>query len=919
VKDSFLYKLAVYIKENDLLSRDVKIILPNKRGGLFLKKELTALIDSSEFLPLFLSIEEFSQSLTDLTLLDTIHLQFELYKTYIKIIPKTQRDPFDKFIQWAPTVLQDFNDIDSYLVNPKKLYDNLSALKRIESWEPNKPPTNLSLNYLSFFRMLNKLYESFYERLLEKQQAYQGLIYREAVKNISLYCNNISERTIIFAGFNALNKAEELIIQELLENQKAKIFWDVDSTLLSTKHPATKFITHYIKTWPYYKDNEFNWESNSFKLSKKIQFIGAAKNVSQLKTAGKILKSISEKEESLSNTTLVLGNENLLGVALESLPEEVNKANITMGYSLQNIPLASLFSVLFLANIRSLKFKKAEEFYYKDVEKILRHPYFLKLTQLNKNTSEKLVQHIHKNSLSFVNYKKLKFYLNIKHSDTDFIFKPTGDKVSEFLNNCIRLINICKECKTLSDIENEYLYRFYKLFTTLESLETKYHFINNLKTLQHFYKRLLQNEKLFFEGEPLSGLQIMGMLETRALDFKNVIITSVNEGILPAKKSSNSFLPFAIKKAYGLPTYHEKDIIFSYHFFGLLQRAKSIYLIYNTEIDDFGASEQSRFLTQLELLKPTDITKYTARSKVKSKSLNLRKINVNQIVKKELKALAENGLSPTAVTIFKKNPLDFYYNYILKIKDVITLDETIAYNTFGTVIHDTLQQLYTPYLNQNLNQNSLESIDKNILEVLNFNFKKTYKGGNLETGKNKLYFEMAKNYIQKLLAHEKQLVIKGQTLKIIELEKALETIIKVPNISYSIKIKGKADRIDLVDGKLRIIDYKTGAVEASKLKIYDFDSLIDDENHNIALQLFMYAFMYSKNNEFLQEFRAGVISFKKMNNYISKINFKSNSPKPDFNITKERLGTFEISFQRLLQNIFNAETFIEKIKNHDYY
>jgi len=914
LKDSFLNKIADYIKQNDLLSNDVKIILPNKRASLFLKKELINLIKTPTFLPQFLSIEEFMQQLTDLTPLDNLHLQFELYEVYSKIIPVSERDSFDKFIQWASIVLQDFNEIDAYLINADKLYTNLSDLKRIENWTPEKEPTSFSLNYLKFFKILNKLYKSFSDSLLEKKQAYQGLIYREAVNNISLFASNIKS-PLIFAGFNALNKAEEVIIQELLEQNKAQIFWDLDTTFFNTKHLSSKFISQYKNTWPYYKDKNIEWESTSFKDLKNIRFIGAPKNMLQFKVAGEILEKINKKDKNFSNTALVLGNEDLLNVALESLPSNVEQVNITMGYALKNTPLSNLFSLLFEANIKALKFNKTQEFYYSDVINILRDAYFQKLNTLDVTASEQVINTIHKNNLIFVDFKVLQSDLNLPPSELNFILKPTSNDVVKFISNCLQLIDTLKENTNLSNIDKEYLYRFYNLFIALESLENEYHFIKDLKTLQHFYNSLLRNEKLFFEGEPLSGLQIMGMLETRTLDFENLIITSVNEGILPASKSTNSFVPFAIKKAFGLPTYSDKEAIFSYHFFRLLQRTKNIYLIYNTEVDDFGASEKSRFLTQLALLKPNEINSYLASSNLNSELISAREIEVNQKLKEGLKGLAEKGISPSATALYLKNPLDFYYSKILKIREQPQLEETIAYNTFGTVIHDALHQLYLPYLNQILTGKSMENISKNITKALNDNFKKTYKGGAIETGKNKLYFEMAKQYIHKLVSHESALLKKGKSIKILALEENLSAVLNIPEISYPVKIKGIADRIDSVDGNLRIIDYKTGSVDLNKLKIYNFDNFLEDEKHILAMQLLMYVLMYSKTNDVTQDIEAGIISFKKLNKYILKINFKSNSSNTDFNITKERLKDFEEALYQLLQTIFNTDIFTEKIQS----
>jgi len=918
LKDAFLYNIANYIVKNKLLSNDVKIILPSKRAGLFLKKELISLIDNNAFLPQFLSIEEFIQQLTDINLLDKVNLQFELYQVYKEVIDQDKQDSFEKFIQWAPRVLQDFNDIDSYLVDANKLFNNLSDLKRLEQWAPNIEPSELSLNYLHFFEILNKLYKSFYNRLIEKNQAYQGLINREAVKNASIYCNHLEEK-LIFAGFNALNKSEEIIIQELLAHQKAEIFWDVDKILLDSKHPSTKFIAHYKNTWPYYQNNPFNWITSSFIKPKTIHFIGAAKQVAQIKAAGQILENISTSDVNYSNTALVLGQEDVLNVALESLPKSIDKVNITMGYALQNIPLAGFFSGLFNANINALKFNKTSEFYYKDFENIVLHPYMAKIMDASGSFYKEIVETIHAKNLSFVNFTSLKADVKQEPSKVDFVFEPTGNDVPKFLKICIELINLLKDNNSLADLEKEYLYRFYNLFLELETLENTYHFIADLNTLHHFYSSLLRNEKLFFKGEPLNGLQIMGLLETRALDFENLIVTSVNEGILPAGKSSSSFLPYAIKNTFGLPTYQDKDAIFSYHFFRLIQRAKNVYLIYNTEVDDFGASEKSRFLTQLELMLPNNIIKTTTTSILESKLLEPLKIEVNVAIKERLKEIAENGISPSAVAVFIKNPLNFYYSKILKIKEVTNLEETIAQNTFGSVIHETLFHLYKPFVNQNLSIEILESISKKIGKSLNLNVVKFYENGGIETGKNKLYFEMAHSYIKKLIRHELDLLKQGKSIKLLALETHLETIINVPGIDYPIKIKGIADRIDSVDGKIRILDYKTGVVDVAKLRVVNFDTFFNNENNTIALQLFMYAFMYAKSHNIKQSFEAGIISFKKLNNYILKINFKTTNSQSDFNITEERLHLFESALQDLLKSIFNADEFTEKPKKNDHY
>lgn len=915
MKNTFLFKLANHLKDNGLLSQEVKIILPSKRSIVFLKQAILSLTDKSIFLPQFLSIEEFTQELSDLKLLDSIHLQFELFEVYKTIVPLENQDSFGKFIQWAPIVIQDFNDIDSYLADANNLFENLSAFKRIEKWFPNQEPTELTLNYLKFFETLNLLYKKFYQKLIDNQQAYQGLIYREAINNLSIYINNFHGK-LVFAGFNALNKAEEVIIQELLAHGKAEIFWDIDKSFIDTKHPAATFINLYKSTWPYYKTNPFNWISTEFNNKKNITVIGASKQVAQIKAAGEIIDKIAKSSQVLSNTALVLGEEQLLNVALESLPNSVENVNITMGFALQNTSLASLFMNLFKANLNALKYEKASAFHYKDFERIWNHPYIIKSAFREKNNISTFIK---KANLDFVDYQSLAANQLVAPTPIDFIFKNTDNNISVFISNCIKLIAIIKEVSAFSSLEKEQLYRFYNLFLELESLEKNYHFINDLHTLYHFYLSLLRREKLYFRGEPLNGLQIMGLLETRSLDFENLIITSVNEGVLPATKSSTSFLPFEIRKTFGLPTFKEKDSIYAYHFYRLLQRTKNIYLIYNTEVDDFGASEKSRFITQLELLKPQEIKHQIAMTGVESTILKPIEIQANNTVREQFKTLAFNGLSPSAINCFLNNKIEFYFKYILNLKDLETIDETIALNTFGTIIHNTLLHLYEPLIKNFLTKADLKNAIKNIDQTLIENFNITYINGNIKFGKNKLYFEMAKLYINKLINHEINLIDAGHKIKLIALESKLKTTIQIEGIAYPINLKGTADRIDRFDDKLRFIDYKTGTVELNYLKITDFNTLSLNEKYSKALQLLIYAYMYAKSESLNEPFEAGIISFKKLNKYIFKLNFGKDNSNPDNDITPACLNDFEPVLKDILKTIFTTESFTESIKTNNYY
>jgi len=289
-----------------------------------------------------------------------------------------------------------------------------------------------------------------------------------------------------------------------------------------------------------------------------------------------------------------------------------------------------------------------------------------------------------------------------------------------------------------------------------------------------FYNQILKNERLSFQGEPLHGLQLMGMLETRALDFETVIITSVNEGILPGGKNEFSFIPFDVKKYFGLPTYQEKDAIFSYHFQRLLLRAKTVYLIYNTETDGYGAGEKSRFLTQLEINNPA-IAKKIISPKLQQTKSTLLEIQKTPEVLERLKTVFSEGISPSALANYIYNPISFYEQKVLKIKEVDEVEETIAANTMGTVIHDVLEHMYKPFIGKFVIKDHIVGMRKSINELLNIYFEKHYLKGNIETGKNKLIFEVSKKYIQNFLKAELNEINQNKQLKIIALEERMET------------------------------------------------------------------------------------------------------------------------------------------------
>lgn len=908
---------------NDLLTNDenlvnYKIILPSKRAGVFFKDALKNQLKKFTFLPEILSIEEFIQEISEIELLNSIEILFEFYQIYLKNTPKNKIVDFEQFSNWSSILIQDINELDRHLIDVDYFFNYLADIHRIEKWFlNNERETVLTKNYLNFFNSFAIYYKEFYNYLIQHNKGYQGLQYREANKKIDDYIKNNTTKKIVFIGFNALNKAEENIIQKILENNIGEIYFDIDQFFIDKKLPYANFINQYKTTWNYYNTNKFNTISNDFIKEKQIHIIGIPKNVSLIKETGVLLKKINANSTKYQNTALVLANENLLTTTLNSLPKEVENVNITMGYPLKNIELSNLFLHLFKLHQNKTKLGNEKSYYYKDVLNILNNVSLSNYFKTNNiDINELIINKILKNNYSFIDKSKLLTLIKEKNSSTKIInlLFSNWENIEQVITNCIELINILQS-KENSNLDTEYLNRFNNLFLQLKNLNQKYGYIKNLTSLRLVFNQLLNTESLSFKGEPLSGLQIMGMLETRVLDFETVIITSVNEGFIPSGKTNNSFIPFDVKREFGIPTYNEKDAIFSYHFYRLIQRAKNVYLLYNTETDDFGSGEQSRFITQLEVFN-NELPNHTIHKSIISPKLNniskeLIQIKKSVTITNSLTELANKGLSPTALTNYIYNPIAFYKNKVLKIKTTEEIEETIATNTFGTIIHNTLEELYTPYINTFLTGEHFSLMQKKAIKTIEKYFKKVFKNGDITTGKNLLTFEISKYYIKTFLTQELDLIKSGKKLKILNLEIDLEIDLNIKDINHPIKLIGQADRIDELDGVIRIIDYKTGKVEQKNLNIKNWEQITKDyKNYSKSFQVLMYAYMYAKINNLSfddNQIESGVISFKNL-----KLGFLKVNKKP---ITNEDIINFETELKKLISEIYNKEVpFLENEK-----
>lgn len=910
--DTFIEDVLQNLKKNNITFSDVVFILPSKRAGVFLKSKLNNHIQKTSFAPEIISIEEFVEQLSQLKQISGIELLFQFYNAYKKLTPENKTESFETFSKWAQIIIQDFNEIDRYLIPSEYIFDYLSAIQELNHWSVQKEKTELVVNYLDFWKNLKSYYEELSKDLLSQNIAYQGLVYKTASKKISSYLSK-SKKQHVFLGFNALNKSEEHIIKKTLEANLGQIFWDTDTNFLESKiHSAGLFARQHKKNWSYYETNAFNWVNSYYSQPKKINVIGCPKSVAQSKYVGSLLKTIAEDKQNIKNTAVVLGDEMLLTPILNALPTSIGAVNVTMGLPLKATPLTALFEQIF-----AIHKQNTERFYYKDVISILSN----QMVQYILKSGQTIIQNIQVNNIVHLSFDELAELADkAEISSLKLLFKDWNTAASKDIDNCITILQTIKksfkEDEDEKKLELEYLYRFNTLFNELATLNSKYNYIENTSALFSVYKELLSSETLDFQGEPLEGLQIMGMLESRVLDFETVIITSVNEGILPGGKTNNSFIPFDVKIENNLPTFKEKDAVYTYHFYNLIQRAKNVYLIYNTEVDALKGGEKSRFITQLEVEGIHDINHYTVSAEIPNIETELTTISKSASVSAKLKQIAGKGFSPSSLTNYMRNPIDFYFERILGVKNQEEVEETVAANTLGSVVHNTLEDFYKPFESEFLDVEDLKNMKSLTDKTITKHFKDIYKKGDITTGKNLIIFEIAKRYVTNFLNSEIELLNDGNKLKIIAIEVDNAVSISIPELNFPVTLKGKVDRVDELNGTTRVIDYKSGKVEQNKVEIVDWEDLNTDYNkYSKSFQVLCYAYMMHQQNRITLPIEGGIISFKNMKEGFLKFGKKESSKSRSKNqlIAEDTLNAFEIQLKNLILEICNLDVdFIEK-------
>ena len=898
---------------------NICVVFPSRRAGIFFKKYLSEKITSPVWSPEILGIQDFINKLSQYTIEDKVVLIFELFEVYRKY---TQDESFDKFYSWGEMILGDFDDIDKNLVQASVIFRIIREHRELEEnfelafgdleefikfWKTftSAELTGSQNDFIKTWEIFGKVYNDFKKRLQEKNICYEGMAYRKIYEDIRTKKCKLEWSKIIFAGFNALNKAEEGIIKELMKTGTAEIYWDADEYFVNdTKQEAGYFLRNNIRDLEI-ESNSINWIDSNFtdKSLKNIKIIGAPMQEAQVKSLGSELKYIGKlSPENQEKTAIVLPDESLLLPLLHSMPDEAGSFNITMGYPMKNTLLYSFIGLL--KNLQ--KNKKGNNnnpvFYHKDVTGLLMHPY---LRIFGSDISLSLSEQIIKRNIIYVSTKMLS-----GHDENIFsaIFRSSGNINStiEYLNSAAGLVS--ERLNSVNsgnpDFELEYFYSFFTQLNRLSGIISEHSIEMETETFWRLLIEILQSVKIPFEGEPLNGVQIMGMLETRALDFYNVFILSMNEGIMPKSSADNSFIPYHLRKAFRLPTFEDDDAISAYYFYRLISRAKNVFLFYNTEPGKLMTGEKSRFIMQLQ----SELVKANSNIKIENLILqvpavftNVKEITITKDAGVMQKLEAIENFSATKLGAYIACPLKFYFERVVCLKEEEDLEEFFGGATFGNIFHGVMYNLYKDYIGKTIDSNALKLLKKKLNDefehLLELAFIEINKEREFQTelgGKNLLY----KGIIKKLA--EKILEIDGQNVpyKISGLEEEFETEISFSSGSkeHHKKLIGRLDRIDEKNNIQRIIDYKTGSYKPKKLNDYNFQNLFNDPEFKEFFQTYFYSLMYlAKYSD--KEVMAGIYSLRNISEGLKFIQ--------DGSMNKSTINNFTEGLKKLLAEIYN--------------
>lgn len=866
------------------------LVFPNRRAGLFLNKYLAGEINKPVWAPAVLTINDLFHSWSGLQPAGNEILLFELYKIYIRI--RKSKESFDDFYFWGDMLLNDFDDVDKYLADASKVFRNVLDLKKIDEefgtltdeqvetirrfWMNFNPAklTKEKSEFINIWSILNDLYNEFRNTLNDKKIGYEGMIFREVVENhLHEISAGLKWEKLHFIGFNALNRCEDSLMMSLKKANRACFYWDYDNSYISPGklNSAGFFLKDNLLRFG--NDMPADWSYDTFLSGQqtriKRQVISVSSDVAQVK----LLPGLIEKLDGLTSvnahqTAVILADENLLIPVLSSLPSYPEDINITMGY-----PLKYTREYSFVKRLLEMQRKARTEgntvlFEHEDIERIITDDLISGLlNDQDKQISQKIISG---------NLFRVPSDLFSGSEFLSKIFSLPGSpaQLSDYLKDIlIRIISGIDEegersgnDSALTRLRNEFIYRILLSLNRLDGVASSPEIKITVSTWTRILERLLNEQSVPFSGEPLSGIQVMGILESRALDFRNIIMLSVNEGVLPSLTSSSSFIPFSLREAFGLPSINHQESVFAYHFFRLLHRAENVTFLYNSNSEGLKSGEISRFLLQMKYLdsdKPV----------MQDLSFRIRKQNpVPEVVERKdehNKRLVErfsgkvNGrdryISPSAINTWLNCRMKFYYRYVCGLEEKKKIQEEIDPATLGSILHSAIKTLYEKYRSKVLNGSEINSLLNNrndLADLIRHTIRETTGGGNNQVfvGNEMIVRDVLMVFLSRVLLYDRDFA--PLTILAFEEPFGFPVNIKTSEGNIILKAGGNIDRVDNKNGVTRIIDYKTGNVADSINSIGQLFMDDRDKDPDGWLQTLLYCESYLSVNQGVKAFPA---------------------------------------------------------------
>ena len=951
----FLKQIAtLFYDKYDVNIHRLAFVFPNRRSGIFFRKYLSETASKPIFSPSILTINDLFHQLNPRQPADPVKLLFQLYAIYIR--RSKSSEPFDDFVHWGKMLLTDFDDIDKYLVDAKQLFTNVTDLNNIGKdfsflnpsqvqairsfWSSFKTGSSLADNpesgdanaqfFLHVWELLYPVYVELRETLAAEGFATEGMIYREVVENFekTIASVGLPYEKIIFVGLNALTNTERELLKNFKNQGLADFYWDYASD--KVKDPdnrASYFMQENLRLFP----STYTLPDEE-PVDTQFELIGIPSRIGQAKQIYPILDKLFGNNEITAEkalqTAVVLPDEQLLLPVLHSIPPQIERINVTLGYPLSGTPVASLMDFLqsLQKNVRITA--QAPLFYHSDVIGILRHPYVSptcpdEVASILQSITDRNQVYIPQSSLSVTPLLRLLFTIPTDSIElSDYLIA-----VLKELNNRMSIDNneenpfdetgegtLAVEDATTNTgaFEQEYMYHYFTIVNRMREMIRETQTSLSTDTYFKLLKQLTDYIKLPFYGEPLSGLQVMGALETRVLDFENLVILSVNEGIFPAKSVADSFIPYHLRRGFGLPTPEHQESIWAYHFYRMIHRAKRVIMLYDTRSDGLQSGEVSRFVHQLRYHYKVPIQQKLSVFNIASPHIKPFKVDKDSETMRALSLYeTEKSLSASAINTYLDCPLKFYLTMIRGIDEDKVVTETLRHDLFGTLLHRVMELAYQPFCGQTVTADLLKNVaaEKNMTELIQKAFAKDYYHSDEVRpliGQASLYGETIRKYACKILEYDRSLT----PFQYIASEQLFRRKFPIAG-GRTINLKGFIDRIDHLNGTVRIVDYKSGRPDAMTFSSMEnlFDKTEKDRRKAI-MQVFLYAWVYAldSNADHIQPAIYYAINLFKQSNFDPAIYQLVEKEKTVIDRFENEYPAFEDSLYTCLNELFDAET-----------